>query len=373
MKKIKITHFGLHTPVNAGDTMLFKVTQKIFLEQQKKSNFSVDFVNFSVHQEVTQKIVDQANESDLILVGGGGLFLRDTKANENSGWQWNLPISLIPGFKKPIAIFGIGYNRFRGQKEFDPIFKKHLNCLVNKSSFFGLRNYGSIDRIRAYLSSKLREKVTYQPCPTTLLSRISLENLGISKPKNNLSDFSDKIILNIPFDRAEMRYGKHKDRVLEAVAKAMKDLSQDYQIELVFHCSNDINLTLDMEKQEVKYSTVHLESTPYEKILNYYYDNRNALIISGRGHGQMIPFGWNSLFLSLISHNKLKYFLEDTSLHDLGQEIIVYQLRKKIVDKVKQIIKNRGIVRQRIEAAQSKLLQITESNINCLLDLASKS
>ena len=48
---------------------------------------------------------------------------------------------------------------------------------------------------------------------------------------------------------------------------------------------------------------------------------RPALSIGMRGHAQMIPFGCRRPIVSLISHEKLKWFLEDIGAEDWGVEL----------------------------------------------------
>lgn len=45
-------------------------------------------------------------------------------------------------------MFAVGYNRFRGQEDFDQFFKEHINLFVEKAEFIGLRNHGSIESIK---------------------------------------------------------------------------------------------------------------------------------------------------------------------------------------------------------------------------------
>ena len=107
---------------------------------------------------------------DAALLGGGGLMLRSTNANSNAGWQWNMPVSALEALEVPLLVFAIGYNRFEGEAEFDPVFTEHINATVEKSAFFGLRNHGSMRQLQRYLRPELVERVSYQPCPTTVAS-----------------------------------------------------------------------------------------------------------------------------------------------------------------------------------------------------------
>src|SRR5690606_39698021 len=57
---------------------------------------------------------------------------------------------------------------FRSQGYSYRRFTESLRLLADRSVFFGLRNHGSIERVRALLPGDLAERVVYQPCPTTV-------------------------------------------------------------------------------------------------------------------------------------------------------------------------------------------------------------
>ena len=46
--------------------------------------------------------------------------------------------NLLSKIERPIVVFGVGYNRFRKQKEFNKKFKTSINLLNEKSIFLGL-------------------------------------------------------------------------------------------------------------------------------------------------------------------------------------------------------------------------------------------
>jgi len=69
----------------------------------------------------------------------------------------------------PLIVSAIGYNRFRDQEEFDPIFNEHIAAMVDKTSFFGLRNTGSINALKKYLPLKKFDVLRRQYCPTNIL------------------------------------------------------------------------------------------------------------------------------------------------------------------------------------------------------------
>lgn len=137
---MKIIHFGIHEKENenSGDTVLFKVTKKVFELKFPE----IEWINRTLWDRLTIDDINEINNScDLILIGGGGLLLKDQKGAEKSisGWQFNCSTELIEKINKPIIVFGIGYNRFRDQEDFDDVFVKNINALVNRTVFFWIK------------------------------------------------------------------------------------------------------------------------------------------------------------------------------------------------------------------------------------------
>ena len=54
-------------------------------------------------------------------------------------------------------------------------------------------------------------------------------------------------------------------------------------------------------------------------------------VVSDRGHGQMIPFSCGCKIISPISHDKLKWFLDDMDLEEFGVEEYDEELGRKLI------------------------------------------
>ena len=72
-----------------------------------------------------------------------------------------------------------------------------------------------------------------------------------------------------------------------------------------------------------------------ETILTYY--QSIPITLGMRGHSQMIPFGMQNNIISLISHPKLKYFLDDIEQSEWGINIFSKNLTDEIIYKVNEI------------------------------------
>lgn len=347
-----ITHFGLHKPGNAGDTVLFVAVRRLFDKLLGPQEWNL----MNVHKIVEDCHVKDCNEkAKAIVVGGGGLFLRDTNANKNSGWQWQLPIPQLCDIRVPIILFSIGYNRFRGQDEFEPIFRKHINATGRRLSFFGLRNQGSIRAMKKYIADdvRARKNICYQPCPTVFLDKLFGMRANVTEKR---------IALNIALDREYMRFGGRQQQILRAISKAMKlAQNQGWKIDLVAHCGNDCWMEDFLDKEKVKYQIVRLDCRPHKFVLDYY--SKTMLSVGMRGHAGMMPFGFGNPFISLISHNKLAFFLEDIGHPELGIEVTDNNLCQQLMSKIGYIEKNYKEIKAQIAKEKERLWKITVGNM----------
>lgn len=347
---IEVSHVSAFNFGNMGDTYL-----PVVLKNLINDSFPIKKWNdIRVEEDVTKKVISQINNSEMCLIGGGGLFLRDTHANDVSGWQWNCSIPMLDQITTPIVMFAVGYNRFRGQEDFKPIFTKHINEFVKKASFVGLRNHGSIENIKKYLiNDELKDKIVFQPCMTTLTSKIY----------PTLVDYTikDNVIgLNCAFDRSEKR--KIDNSVLESIAEVVKKLSGRASIIVIGHMEPDFKICPLLDKKGVKYEKVLFHDI--EQMLKVYAHCR--LVIGMRGHAQMIPFGCKTPILSIISHDKMKWFLDDIHHPEWGCDVLDADFESNLLERAMYIYENYQNCIDLIEKEKMILWDITQSNLNII-------
>lgn len=349
-KSHNYTHVAAFLLSNAGDVLLPVTLQDIFKYKKKRINWN----NIHAHWEVTDKTVDKINQTKGLIIGGGGLFLKDTNPNNLSGWQWSCSIENLKKIKVPIVVFAVGYNRFPGQEDFDPIFKEHISLLAKKSEYIGLRNSGSIDAIRSYMPKELHSKIRFQPCMTTVISKLYPGICNYEKKKNIIA-------LNCAFDRAKHRFGKQEDKILLDIANACKELSKDYEIVYFAHTSKDLEMITVLEKTELKFKIVNFVNLKPKDIIKAY--SKVSLVIGMRGHSQMIPFGCLTPILSLVSHDKLQWFLDDINQPDWGVDVKENNLKDIIVEKSKYLLNNQNEIISIIKREQERLWAISLKNV----------
>jgi polysaccharide pyruvyl transferase WcaK-like protein len=321
---LRLLHIGIHNSKNknAGDTVLFPVVRKLFEQQLKDCvwEYRQLWDNFDVEDAIA------ANQKfDAIIIGGGGLLLRDQAGSDtgNSGWQWNSEIAAIEALNIPLLIFAIGYNRFRNQEDFNQIFSNHITATLRSSVFFSLRNNGSIAAMRNYLPIDLVEKMCVQQCPTTLLWQLyPHERTKAEAQSATLHTGARKPILtiNAAFDRENLRFGNKKSSFLEILAISIKRAQEKgWQIHLVAHKEKDLEVGPYLTAADVSFVTFNLTNSPHMEVIDYY--TQPDLVIGMRGHAQMIPFGLRKPIFSIVSHDKLKFFLDDLGHPEWGCDI----------------------------------------------------
>lgn len=352
-KQKKLIHIAAFTYGNAGDAIL-PTAVRDSLEIGETSNFN--WTGVHAHTTINDELIAKINQQKGVVIGGGGLFLRDTNPNNLSGWQWSCSIDSLKKIKVPIALFAVGYNRFRGQEDFSSLFKEHVNVLAEKSPFIGLRNHGSIESVKNYIKEENHYKIKFQPCPTTIISKlypilIDAENIENSKPF---------IAVNCAFDRSVLRYGQQIGGKLSSIAKALKKLSNDFDIRYYSHVYSDEYFLPYLDCYGIKYQLVKLNNHP-RKIIELY--TTPSLTIGMRGHAQMIPFGCGTPILSIVSHEKMRYFIEDINHPEWGIDINDPNFEVELYNKAMYILSNQDIIKSEIEAAQQKLFDITNDNV----------
>ncbi|MFH9043140.1 polysaccharide pyruvyl transferase family protein [Streptomyces sp. NPDC017966] len=311
-----------------------------------------------VHRLVDEAALEELNARRGVVVGGGGLFLPDTSPNGNSHWQWNVPDDVLARLTAPLAVFAVGYNVFDGQLYRRGRFAESLRVLVERSAFFGLRNHGSIDRVRELLPAELRDRVRYQPCPTTVARYLVP---GWLDPVER----DDTVLVNCAYDRAGLRFGHDYGHFLAQLAGALKSLRDRADVRYAAHMPADEKFVHDLRRE-------HGIALPVEQLYDMTNDGirelyrRSRLVIGMRGHAGMIPFGCGTPILSLVSHPKLAYFLSDIGREEWGLSVHDRELGSRLVERAAALLDDHAAAVADVHGAQKLLWETTRSNLDGL-------
>ena len=305
-RKLRLFHFDIKTLGNYGDTLLFEAVRQVFQGFGGGRYFEVSDSR-PLRDPVGPALVRHINEhADAVVIGGGGLFLRDTNANSRSGWQWNISLNLLRQIEKPLIIFGVGNNRFIDQEDFAPPFVEHVNLVLEKSVFFGLRNTGSMETIKPYLEPANHHRVEFQPCPTTLSSYLFPDLWQPVLPDER------RLGLQMIVGRRQERAGFSADAIYTDVLEVARRLRGDgWVIESAPHARADLGFAERAEREGVLDREIRLFSDPDGLYKGVEYFAGLPFFLGTRGHAQMVPFGMGAIPLSLHVHHKTAYFARD--------------------------------------------------------------
>ncbi|MFJ8248599.1 polysaccharide pyruvyl transferase family protein [Streptomyces sp. NPDC094466] len=342
---------------NAGDKVLPEAVRACFTADTGPDRW---------HQQHAHLLVDEAslerlNARRAVIVGGGGLFLPDTAPNGNSGWQWNIPDDVLARVTAPLAVFAVGYNVFDGQRYRRERFAASLRALVERSAFFGLRNHGSVARVRELLPESLRAKVRYQPCPTTVARHLDPR---LAEP----AEREDTVLVNCAYDRAGLRFGHDYGHFLAEMAAAIRAVSASAEVRYAAHMPADERFVDDLRREHGLTLPVEpLYLLTNDAVLDLY--RRTRLVIGMRGHAGMIPFGCGTPVISLVSHPKLAYFLADIDRPGWGVSVHERALGARLAERARAVLADHPAAVADVHDRQRPLWSATRDNLAILREL----
>ena len=345
---MKIAHVFCHAATNLGDIYLRRGTRDAFRTIYPDARFT----DVDTRQLFDDSHIAELNAHDLIVIGGGGLLLRDTFPNDRSDWQLGMSAEQLERIEVPLVVHAIGYNRFRGQEDFRrEIFDTHMSTLVRKSSFFSVRNHGSARALRGYVPADLGARIRVNPCPSLQFPRVVVDRrLGTSR-----------VGLLLAGDRLERR---HPDLpgFAARIRELMSGIAKHAELNVIVHQPHDrwfYEYVAGVDFREIDL----IGKSPEAAVAAF---TSLDTVIGDRGHAQMIPFALGCRIVSLVSHDKLAWFLEDVGLPDYGVEESDPELPAKVLEKVFQL--GRDDYRERRIAAMGEISRITCENLDAIRD-----
>ncbi|MFG3018321.1 glycosyltransferase [Streptomyces sp. NPDC048254] len=335
---------------NAGDKLLPETVRLGFGPDTSSRRWH----SVHAHRYFDQAALERVNARRGLVIGGGGLFIPDTMPNGNSAWQWNVPDEHLRAIDVPIMVYAVGFNAFDGQSYRATRFNESLRLLVEKSSFFGLRNHGSIAKVRGMLPPELQDKVVFQPCPTTVMRQLVA---GWSDPLYR----EDTVMLNAAYDRAGLRFGHDYAHFLAEMAKAVRKIGEHTEVKCVAHSLDDEKIAFDLRREHgISLPVIPMYDFSNDEIRETYAKTR--LVIGMRGHAGMIPFGVGTPIISLISHPKMAYFLGDIERPEWGVSVHERDLGEILTERAIDILDNHSRTVADVHDRQQQLWKVTEEN-----------
>jgi len=351
-----VAHYGVHlTGDNAGDVLLYDLVERLFKHERP----SIHWRQLPLRSEVTPAMVSELNrQADAVVVGGGGLIFPKTATESRSGWQWNIGPDSLRSLKAPLVLFAIGVNTFRNQEGFSNEALEHLHLTSEKAEFIGLRNRGSIDRFLKLVPGANTDVVRFQPCPTTVL--------GEFVPLTRTTETDRPLVaVNVAMDKANLRFKNPQQTLIDLSRACAQIVKSGARLVVVTHADADDAIVPRLHAENVQFEIVRLERRLPQEIVDFY--SKVDLTLGMRGHAQMIPFGCGGMILSLISHDKLGFFLDDIGHPEWGVDVNASEFGERVASLAVELLASRESNLEQVRTARQKLWEVTTNNMKLVL------
>ena len=228
---------------------------------------------------------------DLLVLGGGGVI---HGAHWPNGWFWLIDRELIERIRIPFVVYGVGYNYFKGEAGIPERGVVHLRETVARAAYFSVRNDGSRERLLEQTGIDAPEI----PDPGF--------HVGLSGRYDRACD-DPYVIVQVADDKPDHRFGgpEGREAFVRNMRTVVRDLAGRYRVILAPHVLDDVALSraiaAGIDGAEV-WDFGYFAFDHSAEALAYY---RHAhLVLSMRGHGQIVPIGFGTPVISLENHAK---------------------------------------------------------------------
>lgn len=298
---MKLGLIGWYNHHNYGDDRILYCLKKFFL--------GWDFLVVNSWQDARLKI-DELNNCDYILIGGGGFILRDC-------WRYT---DIVLNFKKPFGLIGIGVEaKHKSMEQF-------LNTIKEKAEFVLVRDSESKRKLDNHYKVIVGPDLTFL-FPFNVVPEIKDDISGV-----NLRDwyywkseffgtfYSVMKRLNNRFPQIEKIYPFEKwnpDKAIKIIQENFKDI-----LSLPLSFSKDNMSDVDILKK-------HFGDVPSQIDLSIY--GKIRYLIGMRLHSLIFSMQFGVPFISLSYQPKNFSFCSDNNLNILSCDIYdLKQLKEKI-------------------------------------------
>ena len=290
---------------------------------------------------------------DLLVIGGGGIIHGTHWPN---GWFWLIDIDLIKTIKIPFIIYGVGNNYWDSEGGVPERAISHLIETKKYSTYFSVRNDGSYDRLLAQtgINSNIIPDPGFHMDLYDSFSRIE------TKPY---------IVIQVANDKPIQRFGS-QDKVenfIKNMRIVTKDLSKKYKVIFAPHVWDDVELC-EKISNGIENSTIYdFSNYAFEKsyiALSFY--KYAQFTISMRGHGQIVPIGFNTPVISLENHPKHRGLMENLNLLEYNIDINNPDFLLNLFTCVEKVEKNRIDILDKYFTLNKKLLSQTEDEFKII-------
>jgi hypothetical protein len=212
--------------------------------------------------------------------------------------------------------------------------------------------------LQRYLRPDLADRVSYQPCPTTVASYLV--------PDLYVADLEPekRVGVQVTFEPRNELAGYRQHQVYSQLLVVAKELRrQGYELDVISHGMADDTYHGFLAENGVTARLVRLDGENRGVYDGLAYYGRLPLTIGMRGHAQMIPFGMGNGIISVAARDKLRYFTEDIGHPELAIDPREGDWSTQVLDLVDAWFGDFVAARAGFEAVRAQLWHTTLANL----------
>lgn len=326
---MKIAHIHVFDQLNKGDVAIVESIQKLLKDRLD----DVEILNFDmlILKNYDKRIINEINLCDLVVIGGGGVFVR-----------YFLPFSdkSIESINQPIIILGAGYNLEFGASKFDDSLTNNISLLTNKACLTSVRDQFTSDFLKTV---GMEKKIWVTGDPASFLN---FRDSSFNSPMGKSIGF------NITYS-GWLEFGKYKKEIIDSYSSIMEYFSTEkqYKVYYLLHHASELEII-----KELKFRDFEIIDLPPKEQMFFY--SKLDLVIGMMLHCTILSFGANTPMINVAYDNKNLAFANLIGIPEiitLPQEITVQSLQAK----AEKFINQKDSYKNRLEESKKELLKLT--------------
>jgi len=279
---MRVLHLAAYNK-NIGDS--------IAVEHIRKEFPGLEWIDLDIECENSYDTIKE-QDYDLLMIGGGGLIEGAGWNRRPSGWKIPLTKDNLREIDKPIVVFAVGCNFFRGMEQLNELGLSSLKALIDRAELFSVRNDGSGRLLKEIYGQDL--EIDIIPDPGVIWDK---EVKRKERGEINKILFAPSINTNAHIMKHRGINNKEIHRLVKEIgAKTIGHTPKDF----VPYFNHIVSL------QELKDS--NFSGAAFSA-----YDDFD-LVIAMRGHAQLVAYGKNIPCITLSTQNKISGFYKTVEM-----------------------------------------------------------
>lgn len=300
------------------------------------------------------KFVDECNQHDLVVVGGGNYF-ELWPQNSRNGTSIDLTIEMLDEIKVPIFFNALGVDLAQGISEVAKIkFPEFLNVIASSNDcLVSVRNDGAKQNLLklGLLSSNIYEIPDHG-------------FFGLDKSKKPVVK-SNTVAINLAEDMGRVRFDQFRseDEFFQEFAEVIVAIHEKYGFSFRFisHVQSDVSAHIKICKklpdklirEKIEFSKLNTSNNNTNTFREY---DDCEFVLANRFHSNVYCVSNQIPFLGLINYPQIQFMLENLGLENLGFDVSRPGFKDSLLNKLDWALNSEMEIKSKLEKVWKHLI-----------------